>query len=138
MPPPNLTVADAGNADTLLAFLTTSCASCQPLWGMLADAIASGRLAAGVAVVTPSRSMEDEPLAKELLPSGAELHMGSETWFDYGVTRASTFVLVRSPKDSPPAWQEPGLVLGTGSAQTPDELIELVEAWQARTAREPA
>jgi hypothetical protein len=104
---------------------------------MLAEALSTGRLAARVAVVTPSRSMEDERLAKELLPSGAELHMRSETWFDYGVTRASTFVLVRGPKDSPPAWQEQGLVLGTGNAQTPDELVELVKGWQARTARKP-
>jgi hypothetical protein len=103
---------------------------------MLADALSSGRLAARVVVVTPSRSMEHEQLAKELLPSGAGLHMGSETWFDYGVGKASTFVLVRSPKDNPPAWHEPGLVLGTGSAGTPDELIELVKGWQARAARQ--
>ena len=68
--------------------------------------------AARLVVVTPSRSMEDEPLARSLTPEGAHLHMGSGTWFQYGVGQAGTFVLVRSPQDGPPPWSQAGDVLG--------------------------
>jgi hypothetical protein len=125
---------EPGTIETLLAFLTTSCAECQPFWEMLADAKIRDDLGAQVAVVTPSRSMEDERLARRLVPDGAHLHMGSETWFEYGIGRAASFALVRSPSNGPPPWEEVGKVLGTANVETPEELIGLLRAWRANAA----
>jgi hypothetical protein len=101
---------------------------------MLAGAKIRDDLGAQVAVVTPSRSMEDERLARRLVPDGAHLHMGSETWFEYGIGRAASFALVRSPSNGPPPWEEVGQVLGTANVETPEELIRLLRAWRAAGA----
>ena len=93
--------AETGTTDTLLAFLTTSCAECQPFWEMMAGSAAIDDLGAQLVVVTPSRSMENERLARRLVPEGVHLHMGSETWFEYGIGRAASFALVRSPRGGP-------------------------------------
>ena len=122
---------EPGTIETLLAFLTTSCAECQPFWEMLAGATALDDLGAQLAVVTPSRSMEDERLARRLVPEGAHLHMGSETWFEYGIGRAASFALVRTPRDGPPPWQEVGKILGAANVEAPEELVRLVRAWRA-------
>ena len=129
-----MTVADAGAVDTLLAFLTTSCGSCKPFWEMMAAPGFARALGARLVVVTPSRSMEDERRARELLPDGAYLHMGSETWFEYGVGASGSFVLVRTGPDSPEPWERAGQVLGSTSGKTPGELLELVKRWQATPA----
>lgn len=114
---------------TLLAFLTTTCEPCGAFWEMLALGVPA--LGVPVVVVTPSRSMEDERLARRLTPPAARLHMGSETWFAYGVTQAGTFVLVRDRPDGQPVWESPGQVLGSGTPAGPAELSRLVEGWLA-------
>ena len=117
--------------DTLLAFLTTSCSSCHPFWEMLAEPGFRPRLGGPLVVVTPSRSMEDERRALELMPDGAHLHMGSETWFEYGIGTSASFVLVRGPKDGPPPWEQARPGARSASARNPDELLELVKRWRA-------
>jgi hypothetical protein len=129
-----VTVADAGTVDTLLAFLTTSCASCKPFWEMMAAPGFAATLGARLVVVTPSRSMEDERRAMALVPDGAYLHMGSETWFEYGVASSASFVLVRTSLGGPEPWEQAGQVLGSASGKSPDELLELVKRWQASAA----
>ena len=123
-----------GTTETLLAFLTTSCAECQPFWEMLAGAATRYDLGAQVAVVTPSRSMEDERLARSLVPDGIHLHMGSETWFEYGIGRAASFALVRSPSNGPPPWVEVGEIVGAANVEAPEELIRLLKSWRAAAA----
>jgi hypothetical protein len=76
--------------------------------------------------------MEDERRALDLIPDGAYLHMGSETWFEYGIGTSASFVLVRTPEDGPPPWERAGQILGSASAASPDELRELVKRWRAR------
>ena len=123
--------AKAGTTDTLLAFLTTSCAECQPFWELMAGSSTFDDLGAQLVVVTPSRSMENERLARSLVPEGVHLHMGSETWFEYGIGRAASFALVRSPSSGPPPWEEVGKVLGAANVEAPEELVRLVKAWRA-------
>jgi hypothetical protein len=60
--------------------------------------------------------------------------MGSETWFEYGIGRAASFALVRSPSNGPPPWEEVGKVLGTANVETPEELIRLLRTWRAKAA----
>jgi hypothetical protein len=131
VPSPDATVADAGTVDTLLAFLTTSCAPCKPFWEIMAVPGFTSSLGVRLVIVTPSRSMEDERRARELLPGGAQLHMGSETWFEYGVGTAASFVLVRSPRVGPEPWERAGQVLGSASGPGPEELVGLVKSWKA-------
>jgi hypothetical protein len=114
---------------TLLAFLTTTCAPCGPFWEMLATAAPSRELGVRMVVVTPSSSMEDERTARRLTPPGVLLHMGSETWFSYGVAQAGTFVLVRSPAGASVPWAQPGEVLGSATPQGPSEVEALVRRW---------
>jgi hypothetical protein len=123
--------AEGGTTDTLLAFFTTSCAECQPFWEMMAGSAAIDDLGARLVVVTPSRSMENERLARRLVPEGVHLHMGSETWFEYGIGRAASFALVRSPRDGPAPWEEVGTVLGAAYVDAPEELVRLVKTWRA-------
>jgi len=91
----------------------------------------TGVLGTRLVVVTPSRSMEDERRAEKLVPPGVHLHMGSETWFAYGIGKAASFVLVRSPADGPPPWQQPGQVLGAADVESPEQLIERMKSWKA-------
>lgn len=134
MPSPDGTVADGGTVDTLLAFLTTSCASCGPFWEMLADPAFTRTWRGRLVVVTPSRSMEDERRAHELVPDGVQLHMGSETWFEYGIGKAASFVLVRTERDGAKPWQRAGQILGSSSADGPAELVELLDRWRAQAS----
>jgi hypothetical protein len=121
-------------ATTLLAFLSTGCASCGGLWEMLAEWWPGRAHGVGLVVVTPSRSMEDEAELRRRAPAGALVHMGSETWFGYGVGRAGTFVLVQSAEGARPPWEPPfeGAVLGQallGVGSTAPELEALVAQW---------
>ena len=97
----------------------------------MADNSFTGALGARLVVVTPSRSMEDERRATRLVPPGAHLHMGSETWFAYGIGKAASFVLVRSPLDGPPPWEQPGQVLWAADVESPDQLLERMSSWKA-------
>lgn len=121
----------------LLAFVTTSCRECAPVWEMLAAVAASGE-APGPAgydtlvIVTPSRSMEHERRALQLAPPGVAVHMASEAWFAYGVTQAGTFMLVRGPSAAPPlVTEDPGSVLGAGVPADVSELRRLIGQWRA-------
>jgi hypothetical protein len=89
---------------------------------------------AGLVVVTPSRSMEDELLARRLTPAAAYLHMSSDTWFIYGVGQAGTAVLVRSRHDGPPPWSEAGRILGSAVPAELGQLAGLVRRWQRQAA----
>lgn len=118
---------------TLLAFLTTTCAPCQPFWEMMAVDLPGRDLGIPVVVVTPSPSTEDERLARRLVPAGARLHMSSETWFAYGVGQAGTFVLAAGAAGGPPVWEQPGEVLGWASLEAPSDLAPLLQAWHAKS-----
>jgi hypothetical protein len=116
----------------LLAFLTTTCEPCRQFWEMLADPGARAVLDVGVAVVTPSPAMEDERLAGQLTPPGVDLHMGSETWFAYGVLQAGTFVLVRDAPGGEPPFARQGEVIGRATPAGPTELLDLLNRWLGR------
>ena len=114
---------------TILAFLTTTCAPCEPLWEKLARSPKGNAPRARVVVVTPSASMENERRARQLTPLGVHLHMGSETWFSYGVAQAGTFLLVRSRDAGPPPWDVPGQVLATANPAGPSDVEALLGEW---------
>jgi len=115
-----------------LAFLTTGCTPCQPVWDALAAGVADRCPSFAVVVVTPSRSMQDEQEARRRTPRGVLLHMSSSTWFAYGVGQAGTLLLVRAAEGDAAAWVEPGTELARALPKTATEVRELFEQWQDR------
>jgi hypothetical protein len=97
---------------TLLAFLTSGCATCAGFWETLGER----RLPAGVETVIVTRGTEREQPAKlrALAPDEIPVVMSSEAWEDYRVPGAPYFVLVD------------GTVRGEGAAGTWHALASLV------------
>lgn len=107
--------------DTLLAFLTTGCATCATFWHALG---ASGLVVPGdarVVIVAHDPAEESVSRLRSLAPRRVPVVMSSAAWEDYGVAYAPYFVYVSGPQ---------GRVLGEGVAGTWDELTSLLD--QAR------
>ncbi|HWE14420.1 MAG TPA: hypothetical protein VG365_12945 [Solirubrobacteraceae bacterium] len=83
----------AGSPVTLLAFLTSGCTSCAPLWAGLREAGELESLADRVVVVTHDPTRESPARVRRLAPAGAEVVMSSQAWEDYGVPASPHFVL---------------------------------------------
>jgi hypothetical protein len=101
---------------TLLAFLSTTCSSCQPFWNELA---AGAELPAGVrpVVVTKSPGEESPSEIARLSPPGVMTVMSSEAWDAFRVPATPYFVLVDAAR---------GWVAGEGSAASWKRLGQMV------------
>jgi hypothetical protein len=82
----------AGSPRTLLAFLSSGCAACEPLWAAAGDP--SALPPARVVVVTKDPDRERLGRLLELAPAGAEVVMSSAAWASYAVPATPHFVLV--------------------------------------------
>ena len=99
------------SAPTLLAFLTSGCASCLTFWETLAE-----RPVPGVQTVIVTRGPEREQPAKlrALARPGTAVVMSGHAWAEYSVPGAPYFVLVD------------GAIRGEGVATTVSALVSLV------------
>jgi hypothetical protein len=120
----------AGSPVTLLAFLTSGCASCAPLWDSLRDAPGLASLADRVVVITHDATRESPTRLERLSPGAPEVIMSSAAWADYGVPGSPHFVLTDGA----------GGILGRGSALSWGQLETLVHDARAdaRRAGDPA
>lgn len=118
-----------GSPVTLLAFLTSGCASCGPLWAGLHEDRNLDSLAERVAVVTHDAMRESPTRLDRLAPSGTEVIMSSAAWADYAVPGSPHFVLTDGA----------GGILGRGSALSWSQLQTMVADARAdaRRAAEP-
>jgi hypothetical protein len=112
-----LSIASSGQ-DTLLAFLSSGCLTCQPFW----DVFAAGRDLAlpadtRLVVVTKGPEMESESAIGELAPDGVPVVMSTQGWDDYGVPGSPYFVHVDGVT---------GRVAGEGSATAWEQVVRLV------------
>ncbi len=82
-----------GSPPTLLAFLTSGCASCAPLWAGLREATDLRSLAERVIVVTHDSNRESPARVARLAPGEAEIVMSSAAWEQYAVPASPHFVL---------------------------------------------
>jgi len=122
-----------GSPVTLLAFLTSGCTSCAPLWEGLREAPS---LADRVVVVTHDPSRESPTRLQRLAPappggaSRVEVIMSSAAWTDYAVPGSPHFVLTDGT----------GGILGRGTALSWSQLETMVADAQAdaRAAAPPA
>jgi hypothetical protein len=125
-----------GSPVTLLAFLTSGCTSCAPLWEGLREAPTLASLADRVVVVTHDPSRESPTRLQRLAPaapggaSRVEVIMSSAAWSDYAVPGSPHFVLTDGT----------GGILGRGTALSWSQLETMVADAQAdaRAAARPA
>jgi len=84
--------------DTLLAFLSSSCLTCQRFWTAFAEP-GGAPLPDGARLVVVTKDPADETPSRisELAPPGVPLAMSSSAWSEYGVPGSPYFVLVHGP-----------------------------------------
>lgn len=102
---------------TLLAFLTTGCATCANFWHAFADGV---RLPADARLVVVAKGPEAEsPTDVAAMAADHVLTIqSSEAWDDYGVPVAPYFVLVDGRR---------GVVVGEGAANTWESVHNLLD-----------
>jgi hypothetical protein len=107
-------------SDTLLAFLSSSCASCRALWdGMPAAATADLFDEVRLVVVSKGPDRESPSMMADLAAraGGADVVMSSQVWLDVHVPGSPYFALVS---------RRTGEILGQGTARTWDQVAGLI------------
>lgn len=92
---------------TLLAFLTTGCASCAAVWRELADDRGADDVDQRVVVVTRGPEMESPAAVAQLAPPGITVVQSTAAWETFGIAGAPYYVLVDGTR---------GVIDGEGSA----------------------
>lgn len=105
-------------ANTVVAFLSTGCLTCQTFWDAFARPDRLG-LPDGtrVVVVTKSPEEESESGVRDLAPSELPVVMSSDAWDDYQVPGSPYFVHVDGPT---------GRVVGEGTATSWPQVVSLL------------
>ncbi|HEX2047046.1 MAG TPA: hypothetical protein VHF27_04730, partial [Acidimicrobiales bacterium] len=102
---------------TLLAFLSSGCATCGGFWDTFAatdrPAVPGG---ARLVIVTKGPEAESGSRIRDLAPSADPVVMSTEAWLEYKVPATPYFVYVDGPS---------GRILGEGSAATWDQVTSL-------------
>jgi len=91
-----IVVSMSSSALTLLAFLSSGCDSCAPLWASVSDGRERDRLPPGTRVVVVTKGPEWESPAgiAANAPRGVTVVMSTDAWGDYEVPGSPYFVLV--------------------------------------------
>jgi hypothetical protein len=122
---------------TLLAFLSSGCAACGPLWDGLRDS-ATGPAGARVVVVTKGPEHESLVRLRSLAPARVEVVMSSAAWQDFEVPATPHFVLVGRDtrrvlgRGSATSWAQIGTLLADAEA---DSSLQLARSSPDRAAR---
>jgi hypothetical protein len=107
----------AGAPRTLLAFLSSGCGSCGPLWSALREG-ARVPLGTRLVVVTKGPERESATRLSELAPAAHELIMSTATWDDFSVPATPHFVLVDG---------DSGRIAGRGTGMSWEQIVTLVD-----------
>ena len=103
---------------TLLAFLSTGCSSCLPLWEqMRVQSPVSELDNTRLVVVTKGPEAESPSRLQQLAPSDTTVVQATDAWESYGVPVTPYFVLVDGGT---------GEVVGEGSASTWEQVNSLI------------
>src|ERR1700722_3856269 len=106
----------AGSPRTLLAFLSSGCAACGPLWAGLHEDRAPP-LGARLIVVTKGPERESPSRLRALAPADREVVMSSAAWESFSIPATPHFVLVDGSvgeilgRGSATSWQQIGTLL---------------------------
>ncbi len=104
-----------GRGETLLAFLSTGCASCRVFWQEMATDAALPTGSTRPVIVTKGPESESPGKVAQLAPGGVKVIMSDSAWDAYKVPLTPYFVLVSGT----------GQVLGEGSATDLGHLNDL-------------
>ena len=115
-----------GRGSTLIAFLSSGCASCQVFWQELSGEYELPRPGTRVVIVTKGSASESPSRISELAPNGIPLVMSDDTWDLFRVPVTPYFLMVDGD----------ARVLGEGSATSWDHLLGLFRR-SASDARHP-
>lgn len=103
---------------TLLAFLSTGCSSCLPLWeGLGSDDSVQDLSDTRLVVVTKGPEAESPSRLSQLAPEETTVIQSTEAWESYGVPVTPYFVLVDGPT---------GEIVGEGSASSWAQVNSLI------------
>jgi hypothetical protein len=107
----------AGSPTTLLAFLSSGCAACGPLWASLGQ---GARIPADARLVIVTKGPEEESVTglRELAPRTREVLMSTAAWHDYSVPASPHFVLVDG---------DSGRIAGRGTAASWEQIVSMVQ-----------
>jgi hypothetical protein len=120
------TVTVTGGQPTLLAFLTTGCATCANFWEAFAEAGRGGAdplptlgLPTGLrlVIVTKGAELESPATVAALAPEGILTLQSTQAWEDYRIPVAPYFALVDGRR---------GVVVGEGAAASWDRVRDLI------------
>lgn len=114
---------DHGRSPTLLAFLSSGCASCRVFWSELGADPEQPIPGTRTVIVTKGADGESPDKIAGLAPEGVEIVMSSEVWDNFRVPLTPYFVLL-----DPDA-----RVIGEGSALTWQQLLGLLRQSAADT-----
>jgi hypothetical protein len=103
--------------DTVLAFLSSGCLSCQPFWEALRD---GPQLPDGLRAIAVVQDEDSRSRLRELA-GDVEVLVSSQAWSDYAVPGSPHVVMVHGPT---------GRVVGEGTATTFEQVVDLLS--QAR------
>lgn len=106
----------SGRSPTLLAFLSSGCATCRVFWSELQSDVEPPIPGTRTILVTKGPKSESPSKIAELAPPELTLLMSDETWDDFKVPLTPYFLLV-----DPDA-----RVIGEGSARNWDHLLSLL------------
>lgn len=102
--------------ETLLAFLSTSCASCQVFWDEFATHPALSTTDTRPIIVTKGSGAESPPKVAQLAPPEVRVVVSDEAWDEFKVPLTPYFMLVGGD----------GGIIGEGSATNMDRLFDLL------------
>jgi hypothetical protein len=102
---------------TLVAFLSSTCLTCQRFWTAFADPRLVVPGGARLVVVTKALASESESALRQLAPSNVTTVLSDRAWDAYGVPGAPYFVLVDGTT---------GDVVGEGSGSSWDQVRDLL------------
>lgn len=110
------------NERTLLAFLTSGCATCRNFWDAFRNDAALPRSVDRLVIVTKSNDEESPAALGNLAPADHAVVMSSQAWDDYGVPVSPYFVLVDGAT---------GSIDGEGAASTWTQVGSLLSRAEA-------
>lgn len=117
-----------GRGETLVAFLSTGCASCQIFWRALGERPEMPTPTTRPVIVTKGSEAESPGQVAKLAPEGVPLVMSSDAWDSFRVPLTPFFMLVDGD----------GRILGEGSAMHWDQLLGLLHRSMHDTPDESA
>ncbi len=112
-------------ADTLLAFLSSGCATCSAFWDAFARGVDDVPGGARLVVVAQGPAEESPAALRERAPAGVPLVLSSEAWTEFRVPGSPYFAYVDGTT---------GRVVGEGSAASWPQVADLLRSARADDA----